>query len=384
MEVDRTYGPERTGPRSPPRQATVCLVGLIAGGHSGVPRYAATLSRALDRIADSYPDLSLSLLTTAAGADQVDARSIGVEVVAGRGRRVNAGPGRLLLEHVSLRGRRPDLYHFFDVSGPVLAPRRPFVATVHDTAVMHGFGRLRNAYKRRLYPWALARARRVVAVSQFAKDEAVRYFDVDPAKITVVHSGPGLGADDRNPLPGSPYGGAPFLVYVGNLGPNKNLPFLVRSFDRARVPVRLILAGRARGGLTETIDAIAAAEARDQIEILGDVSDADLDRLYRSAIAVVLPSTYEGFGFTSLEAMSRGCPVLASDIAALREVSGSGAELLRLGDEDAWAAAIRRVVSDEGFRAELRARGQATVKRYSWERTARGVLDVFREAVGLR
>src|SRR5438093_855993 len=274
MEVDRTYGPERTGPRSPPRQATVCLVGLIAGGHSGVPRYAATLSRALDRIADSYPDLSLSLLTTAAGADQ--------------------------------------------------------------------------------------------------------------AKFTVVHSGPGLGADDRNPLPGSPYGGAPFLVYVGNLGPNKNLPFLVRSFDRARVPVRLILAGRARGGLTETIDAIAAAEARDQIEILGDVSDADLDRLYRSAIAVVLPSTYEGFGFTSLEAMSRGCPVLASDIAALREVSGSGAELLRLGDEDAWAAAIRRVVSDEGFRAELRARGQATVKRYSWERTARGVLDVFREAVGLR
>src|SRR5439155_615325 len=105
--------------------------------------------------------------------------------------------------------------------------------------------------------------------------------------------------------------------------------------------------------------AIAAAEARDQIEILGDVSDADLDRLYRSAIAVVLPSTYEGFGFTSLEAMSRGCPVLASDIAALREVSGSGAELLRLGDEDAWAAAIRRVVSDEGFRAELRARDEA-------------------------
>ncbi|HEX6702189.1 MAG TPA: glycosyltransferase family 1 protein [Gaiellaceae bacterium] len=357
-------------------------MGLIAGGHSGVPRYAAALSRALDRVADSYPDLSLSLLTTAAGADAVGATSIPVEIVAGRGRRVNAGPGRLLLEHVALRGRRPDLYHFFDVTGPVLAPRRPFVATVHDATVVHGFGLLRNTYKRRLYPWALAHARALVAVSQFAKDETLRYFDVDPAKITVVHSGPGLGVAPGDAPERSDDGGAPFLVYVGNLGPNKNLPFLVRSFDRAGVPARLILAGRARGGLAETTEAIAAASARDRIEIATDVSDTKLDRLYRSALAVVLPSTYEGFGFTSLEAMSRGCPVLASDIPALREISGSGALLLPLGDEEAWAAAIRRVVSDEPFRDELRARGAATVSRYSWERTASGVLELFRRVLG--
>src|SRR5947208_16760925 len=100
MEVDRTYGPERTGPRSPPRPATVCLVGLIAGGHSGVPRYAAALSRALDRVAADYPDLALTLLTTAAGADAVEPRSLAVKVVGGRSRHVNAGPGRLALEHL--------------------------------------------------------------------------------------------------------------------------------------------------------------------------------------------------------------------------------------------------------------------------------------------
>ena len=156
--------------------ARVCLVGLIAGGHSGVPRYAAALARALDGVAGSYPDLSLTLLTTAAGADAVGARSLAVEVVAGRSRRVNSGPGRLALEHLALRRERADLFHFFDVSGPVLAPRRAFVATVHDAALMHGFGLLRNAYKRRLYPWALSRARSVVAVSQFAKEEAVRLY----------------------------------------------------------------------------------------------------------------------------------------------------------------------------------------------------------------
>jgi glycosyltransferase involved in cell wall biosynthesis len=363
-----------------PAPISVCLVGLIAGGHSGVPRYAAALSRALDGVADSYPDLSLTLLTTAAGADAVGARSLAVKVVAGRSRRVNAGPGRLALEHLALRRERADLFHFFDVTGPVLAPSRPFVATVHDAAVMQGYGLLRNTYKRRLYPWALARARALVAVSQFAKDETLRYFDVDPEKIVVVHSGPGfVAADDGRPAEVGD-GGGPFVVYVGNLGPNKNLPFLVRAFDRADVPARLLLAGRARGGLAETTDAIAAARSRDRIEILSDVSDAELDGLYRSAVAVVLPSTYEGFGFTSLEAMSRGCPVLASDIAALREVSGSGARLLPLGDEEAWAAAIRRVVHDEGFRAELRARGTETVGRYSWEQTARGVLEVFRRS----
>src|SRR5207244_10704482 len=117
----------------------VCLVGLIAGGHSGVPRYAAALVRALDRVADDYPQLSLSLLTTAAGAEAVGARSIAVDVVAGKSRRVNAGPGRLLLEHVLVRGQTADIFHYFDVTGPVLAPRRRFVATVHGGAFVHGY-----------------------------------------------------------------------------------------------------------------------------------------------------------------------------------------------------------------------------------------------------
>ena len=114
---------------------------------------------------------------------------------------------------------------------------------------------------------------------------------------------------------------------------------------------------------------------------MGDVSDEELEGLYRSAKALLLPSVYEGFGFTALEAMARGCPVLASDITALREVAGSGALLLPLEDENAWTAAMMRIVSDEQARADLRSRGATTVERYSWERTARGVLDVLaREA----
>jgi glycosyltransferase involved in cell wall biosynthesis len=357
----------------------VCLVGLIAGGHSGVPRYAARLTQALDEVAGEYSHLELSLLTTAAGAEAVGARSIAVDVVAGKGRRVNAGPGRLLLEHVAVRGRDADLLHYFDVTGPVLAPRRRFVATVHDTAFVYGYAPRSSAYKRRLYPWALARAAALVAVSQFAKDEAVRHFGADPARIEVVRSGPGLFALD-GVAPRAEPEESPFLLYVGNLGGNKNLPFLVRSFARADPPARLVLAGRARGDLDELRQAIDAAPNRDRIELRSDVPDAELERLYRSAVALLLPSVYEGFGFTALEAMGRGCPVLASDIPALREISGSGALLLPLGDEAAWTEAMRRVVGDETLRADLRVRGAETVARYSWERTARGVLDVLSAA----
>jgi glycosyltransferase involved in cell wall biosynthesis len=360
---------------SAPRR--VCLVGLIAGGHSGIPRYAARLAQALDRAGAEYPQLSLSLLTTAAGAEAVDARTLNVRVVAGHGRHVNAGPGRLLLEHVAVRREEAGLLYYFDVTGPVLSPRRPFVATIHDTAFVHGVARRRDAYKKRLYPWALRRAAALVAVSQFAKEEAVRHFAADPDKITVVHSGPGLFSRLEPASPAADRAETPLLVYVGNLGGNKNLPLLVRAFHRADVRARLVLAGRGRGSLAELERAIDSGPRSHEVELRRDLSDAEVVRLYRSALALVLPSTYEGFGFTALEAMACGCPVLESDIPALREVSGPGALLLSPTDEEAWTTAIRRIVADGGLRQELRRRGAQTVARYSWDKTARGVLDVL-------
>jgi glycosyltransferase involved in cell wall biosynthesis len=94
-----------------------------------------------------------------------------------------------------------------------------------------------------------------------------------------------------------------------------------------------------------------------------------------------MPSRYEGFGFPPLEAMARACPVLASDIPALREVSGDGALLLPLDDVDAWADAILRVARDGELRSDLRARGAARVARYSWDTTARAVCRLFGEAL---
>jgi glycosyltransferase involved in cell wall biosynthesis len=361
----------------------VCLVGLIAAGQSGVPRYAAALTQGLDRVGGEFPELELVLLTTPLGLERTRPREIEAVVPRGLLGRWGAGPGRVAAEQILARRADGDLLHFFDLTGPLLAPRRPFTTTIHDAALRHRPQGLAVAHKRLLQPWAARRARAAVAVSTFAKEEAVRHFGADPARVQVVHSGPGLlpaaGAGPNGAAPGD---AEPYLLYVGDLADHKNLPFLVRAFGRAGVPARLLLVGRPGGHFESVREAVEASPARGQIEIRRTASDEEVDALYRGASALVLPSRYEGFGFTPLEAMARGCPVLASDIPAVREVSGDGALLLPLGDEDAWAGAIRRVLVDDGLRSDLRRRGGETVARYSWDETARGVCRVFAEVLG--
>lgn len=350
------------------------MIGPIAGGHGGVPRYAAALSSALDRVSPEFPNLVMRLLTTPRGAERVGARRLTVEVIRRPFASANDGPRRILAEQLRARRLDADLLHFFDLTGPVLAPRRPFVTTIHDAAPTYGFERLRMAHKRYLVPFALKRCAAAVAVSGFARDEAVRLHGADPSRITVIHSGPGFGLASQDVTISKP---GPYLLYVGNLAPNKNLPFLIEAFGAAEVDARLILVGRPGARFGDVSKALEACPRRDLIEVRSDAGDDEVDRLYRGASMLLLPSRYEGFGFTALEAMKRGCPVLASDIPALREVSGGGALLLPLDDRRAWAEAMGRVLADPGFSEALRRRGEETVARYSWEKTARGLCRLF-------
>ena len=356
-------------------QRSVALFGLVAAGSSGVSRYATSLTRALGEVAHEFPALDLRLLTTSVGAERIGPVQLDVHAFPLRHRVVRGGPGRILLEQVWAASSRCDLLHFFDVSGAVFTPWKPFVATIHDASVMHGYSVVKQSYKRRLYPWALKRARATVAISEFAKSEAIRHFAVTPEKITVIPSGPGF-------MPAGEAGGGrdlrpdgSYFLYVGNLTASKNLPFLVRAFERAELPHTLVLAGRP-GENFQALDSAVRASQR-PIRMIHDASDAELDLLYRNAVALLLPSRYEGFAFTPLEAMARSCPVLASDIPALREVSGAGAMLLPVDDEEAWAAAMKRVATEPALRESLTARGTGHVALYSWQATARHLCGLF-------
>src|SRR5262245_55036280 len=203
----------------------VSLIALNAAGLSGVPRYTGVLSRALAQVSDEFPGLDLTLVATPAGAKAIAQDRIRTQVVHPLGLDLGRGAARLVAEQALIPFLRTDLVHYFDVYGPLLSPRRPFTVTFHDASICYRsvahFGRFQRAYKEYLYPWALRRAVRVVAVSGFAKQEAVERFQVDPARIDVVHSGPGFLAD--RPPARHANGHRRYLLFVGNLTKSKNV-----------------------------------------------------------------------------------------------------------------------------------------------------------------
>jgi glycosyltransferase involved in cell wall biosynthesis len=367
----------------------VSLVALNASGISGIPRYTASLTRGIDTIAHEFPRLELTLVTTRDFADSFPARQIAVRALGPR-RRGLPGSLRLVVEQVAPFLARSDVLHFFDVNAPLLAPNRRFVTTFHDASlrrtVASNFAPFRRGYKLRLYPWCLPRADAIVAVSHFAKAEVVRHFGVDSDRVAVIHSGPGLIAPlvtvpSANGGPGKlPAFERPYLLFVGNLTASKNVPFLVRAYQQAGVPVDLVLAGRPLEDMEAITRTLRETRPPQQVHLVAEPTDAEIARLYDGATAFVFPSLYEGFGFPPLEAMAHGCPVLASDIPSLREVSGAGAMLVPL-NEMSWAESIRRVVADQRLRDDLRERGLRNVNRYSWQETARGVCGLL-ESVG--
>jgi glycosyltransferase involved in cell wall biosynthesis len=361
--------------RASAQPTRVALVALVAAGQSGVGRYASSLVAAIDEVAGEFPGLELSLLTTPEVARALRSRRLAVHETRSFGRR---GAGRVIAEQAAAARARADLLHFFDLTGPMLAPARAFTTTAHDVRIAAGdrVSAAHKAYRRALQPWAARRATAVVAVSDFTAGELARGLGAPRERIHVIRSGPGLaGSPLAAPVVRPP--AEPFLLYVGDFAENKNLPLLVRAFDAAGVDGRLLLVGRPAGGFEDLRATIATTRARDRITTLGAATDADLDLLYRRAVGLALISRYEGFGFTPLEAMARDCPVIAADIPAIREISGNGALLVSPVDETACAHAIQRLFADESLRASLRERGRATVARYSWRVSGRELCRLF-------
>jgi glycosyltransferase involved in cell wall biosynthesis len=176
----------------------------------------------------------------------------------------------------------------------------------------------------------------------------------------------------------------PFLLHVGDLHERRNLGVVVQALVAARrhfgsVPAAsLVLAGIDRG-VGDGLCAIAAAAGdADAVVRLGAVGEERLLSLYRYATALVYPSLYEGFGLPILEAMASGTPVIASKAASIPEVVGDAGLLLDPLDVAAWTDAIVTIVNDEHVRARMRAAGLARAAQFTWQRTARLTLDVYR------
>ncbi len=306
-------------------------------------------------------------------------------------------PQRRLWTHLRLGRelrRRPPGVFFTPAHVIPIGYRGPAVATIHDL----GYEQFPEAHPRRQLAylrWSTRHnartAHRVIADSIATRDDLVRFYGTDAAKIDVVY--PGADPDLRRAEDETQIAEAltrhsirpPYLLYLGTLQPRKNLVRLVEAFAVSGLHQQgysLVLAGKAGWLAQPILDAIGhqPSAVRDCIRVTGYVDEADKTALLSGATALAFPSLYEGFGFPVLEAQACGTPVICANTSSLPEVTGEGALLVNPLDTAALAEAMRRVAGDAGLRQNLVAAGYANLDRFSWPDAAVRVLDVLEAA----
>ncbi len=336
----------------------------------GLARYTAELSRAL---ADRYPEDDFVLLS-----DQpfTMPEPHGVNLRAG-GRPRNALERRWWLwgGERAMQRERSHLFHGTNFEVPYL-PLRPSVVTVHDLSPWldpdwhHEADRVRRRTPALV---GLRVATMVITPTQSVRAGVIERFRVPASCVVAVPHG---AADVFRPVAAPPamVAATPYFLYVGTLEPRKNLRVMIDAWREVRRKhgVDLVLAGRKREDFNEL-------PAEPGLQVLGEVSDTDLARLYSGALALVYPSHYEGFGLPVLEAMQCGACVLISKDAALGEVAGEAG--VALDGARAWTEAMCAVASNPEWRGQQRAKSLARAREFSWARTAQLTYDVYREAL---
>lgn len=305
----------------------------------------------------------------------------------------NRGMTRWLVnaaERAYWRGFKPDLFHATFYPDPWPLPHLPAVVNVYDL-IHEKFAKPDNmpdhTHFLRLKRRALKRASRIICISHATKNALLEHYEVDPAKIRVVHLG-------RDPLfrPLSTEvaqaktrallqkGAKPYLLYIGSRQRYKNFHRLVAAYGRwpHRNEVDLAVVGPVELQEDRIVNDLCGWPGH--IRYLGHVDDETLCALYNLAVGLVYPSLDEGFGIPLLEAQASGCRLCISDIPVFREVVGDHAVYFDPQSVDGICAALDRVYADHaGSGREAPGDGLAT---YSWDRFTRNVLEIYEEMIG--
>ena len=271
-------------------------------------------------------------------------------------------------KNVGEQRTRLDAMHY-PLTVPSPGAQAPTIVTLHD--VQHRdlpefFGPARRSFRRLAYDRAARSAEAVIVTSEFVRERARDALELNVDRIHVVphaidHTVFRPGNEEREPI----------ILYPARAWPHKNHARLFQAFTslrETRPQLRLILTG---GGL-DRLEPLPEG-----VENLGQIPAQHLASLYRRAACLVFPSLYEGFGLPPLEAMACGCPVAASNAAAIPEVCGDAAVFFDPTDVEAMAAAM---LEADDRRDELREKGLARAARFTWDETARRHEDVYRAA----
>jgi len=271
---------------------------------------------------------------------------------------------------------------------PILPIRAKFrVVTIHDAfhlAFYDTLNFMQKIYAKTLFNQALSRSDIVLSVSNFSRSEILKYAKTDKNIFVVPNA-----IDERRfnrhcdsnaletvardySLPKD------FVLFVGNVKPHKNLKNLLFALEKTNL--NLVIVGKKDGFITgDSVisEIIQTKNLGDRIFFTGYVKDADIAAIYNLAKLFVFPSLYEGFGIPPLEAQACSCPVVCSNAASLPEVCGDSVVYFDPNDIEDMRNKIQTVLNDENLRNELRIKGFENIKRFSWERSAKQIIEIM-------
>lgn len=352
---------------------------------AGIARYTVELTRALQRL---ETDLEIVLLTPYPESAIPWYREFETFALPS----LKLLPAVATLGHLTLHRAaqvlRLDVLHDPCGIAPFAAPRSRYrrVVTIHDSfarVVPETQDPMMRLLYRTLVPLTRYTADAVLTVSQASAQDLTRYCHIPPHKLHVTPLG--IPARAKAPEESGPRQSLrelgvtrPYFLFVGNLTPRKNLGRVLEAFARVRKScgdVQLVVVGPT---FWRSEEIFRQAQQTQGVLLTGFVSDETLHELYGGAAGLVFPSLYEGFGLPALEAMSRNCPVITSNVSSLPEVVGDAALLVNPQQVDEIAAAMCQLLRDSELSSTLRRRGRRQAASFSWDRTARQTLDVYR------
>jgi alpha-1,3-rhamnosyl/mannosyltransferase len=278
-----------------------------------------------------------------------------------------------------------DLYHETAFT-PAKVTAVPTVFSMYDLSLMH-YRETHPADRVRLFDYfirtRLKYARHVLTISEFIRQEIMDTFNLPGSRVSSVPLAPDPQFYPRSAKTTArvrAYYHLPeqYLLCVGSLEPRKNISLLIDALARAVIDIPLVLTGWSGWGDKAWMEKIDTASLKNRVFFTGHVPDPDLSAIYTGAAALVYPSFYEGFGLPVLEAMACGCPVICSHAASLPEVAGDAALFIDPFDADSLVQAIDNLVPDKGCRQRMTTAGLARAAQFTWEKTARQTLEIFR------
>ncbi len=292
---------------------------------------------------------------------------------------------------IELFGFKADIFHCMDYLIPPTLNKN-IVLTIHDLAFIR--------FPEFNFDWFIKKYSRLVrknanicsgilASSQSTADDIHKYFKIEKDKIEMIHlaAGPDFKKLSFSKLdkkvPEKFSINESYLLSVGTIEPRKDFVTLIKAYNLARkahpdFKHRLVIAGRTGWKSEATYSERESSTYKDDIIFTGRITDRELIQLYNQADVFVYASLFEGFGFPPLEAMCCGLPIICSDSSSMKEVVGDVGVLLKPGDISGFSNNMIRVCRDEDLRKKLSASSIKRAKYFSWEKTAKRTLSVYR------